>query len=116
MQVPHYVIADMETAGDRRRLKLIAYRLDGKAYEPVELGARGRAWLEPVGLWLGVKADPVTGGDRVVLIDPESDQELADYTAIHRALAEAEARAAAAVARRRELEAEIQRLSGGKGR
>ena len=71
-KVPHYVIADMEEVDGKRRLKLIAYRLNGSVYEPVPLDERGRAWLEPVGLWLGVKVDPETGGDRLVLIDPES--------------------------------------------
>ena len=81
-KVPHYVIADMDEEVDgRRRLTLIAYRLAGDAYERVPLDDRGRAWLEPVGLLLSVKVNPETGGDRVVLIDPETDQEIGDYTA-----------------------------------
>ncbi len=54
----------------QRRITLIAYWLEGTAYKPVEPDEQGRVWLEPVGLWLGVKKDPATGGDRLVLIDP----------------------------------------------
>jgi Uma2 family endonuclease len=122
-KVPHYVIADMEEVEGRRRLKLIAYRLKVRAYAPVSLDERGRAWLEPVGLWLGVKVDPETGGDRLVLIDPVTDQEIGDYTQVDRARSEAEARARAeaearseAEARARALEAELRRLRGRKRR
>ena len=109
-KVPHYVIADVDEEDDgRRRLTLIAYRLAGDAYERVPLDDRGRAWLEPVGLLLGVRVNPETGGDRVVLIDPETDQEIGDYTQVNRALVDAEARI-------RELEAEMQRLRGRKRR
>jgi colicin import membrane protein len=133
----------VEEEDGKRRLKLIAYRLEGSAYEPVALDDRGRAWLEPVGLWLGVKVDPETGSDRVVLVDPVNDQEIGDYTQVDRERAQAqvnarraeaqarraEARArtqarraqteakarAEAEARARELEAELQRLRGRKG-
>ena len=69
-RVPHYVIVDVEKVDGRRRLKLIVYRLQGQSYERVDLDDQGRAWLEPVGLWLGVKVNPETGGDRVVLDRP----------------------------------------------
>ncbi len=108
-KVPYYVIADMEKVDGRRRLKLISYRLEGESYKRVALDRRRRAWLEPVGLWLGVKVNPETGGDRVVLFDPTTGQEIGDHTATSRALVEAEARV-------RELEAEMQRLRGGNGR
>jgi hypothetical protein len=45
-----------------------------------------RAWLEPVGLWLGVKVNPETGGDRLVLIDPSNNDEIGDYTTVDLAL------------------------------
>jgi colicin import membrane protein len=136
-KVPHYVIADVHEKAGRRQITLIAYRLNGKAYEPVALDQHGRAWLEPVGLWLGVKATPETGGDRLVLIDPATNEEIGDYTEVSRASAteararahaegraqteakradaeaqaraEAEARAEAAEARIRELEAQLKR-------
>jgi Uma2 family endonuclease len=104
-QVPYYVIADAQERGEKRRLSLIAYHLKDSAYEPVGLDERGRAWLEPVKLWLGVKVNPETGGDRVALIDPTTDQEIGDYTAVNRARV-AEARRADTEARRADAEAE----------
>jgi Uma2 family endonuclease len=125
-RVPQYVIADVDEATGRRRLVLKAYRLEGRrrTYEPVKLNERGWAWLKPLGLWLGVKVNPDTGGDRLALFDPTTGLEIGDYTAIRRARDEAEARAAAAAAlaaeeaearataeaRLREVEAELRRL------
>ncbi len=99
--MPHYVIADVDEAAGRRRLTLKAYRLKGRrrAYEPVQVNERGWAWLEPLGLWLGVKVNLDTGGDRLALFDPETGLEIADYTAIRRARDAADARADAAGAR-----------------
>ncbi len=96
-RVPHYVIADVDEATGRRRLVLKAYRLTGRrrTYEPVKLNERGWAWLESLGLWLGTKVDPDTGGDRLALFDPQTELEIGDYTAIRRAGEAAEARAAA---------------------
>jgi colicin import membrane protein len=118
-EVPHYVIADARSVKKKRRLTLIPYRLDGGVYQPVPLDEQGRAWLQPVGLWLGVKTDPDTGGDRLVLIDPTTNEEIGDYTAIRQARDEAEARAEAAAQARiqaeaevRELKAELRRLRG----
>jgi colicin import membrane protein len=109
-KVPYYVIADMHEEEGKRRLKLIAYRLKGSTYEPVALDERGRAWLEPVGLWLGVKINPETGGDRVVLIDPITNQEIGDYTAVDRARIEAQgqARRAQGQVRRAQAQARTQ--------
>jgi colicin import membrane protein len=124
-RVPHYVIADVDEATGRR-LVLKAYRLKGRrrTYEPVKLNERGWAWLEPLGLWLGVKLNPDTGGDRLALFDPQTGLEIGDYTALRRAREAAEARAAAAEAlaaeeaearaaalvRLRQVEAELRRL------
>jgi len=124
--VPHYVIADAHSVRKKRRLTLIQYRLDGEAYQRVPLDEQGRAWLEPVALWLGVKTDPETGEDRLVLIDPATNEEIGDYTAVRQAGDEkaerarkAEARAEAEAQARiqaevevRELKAELRRLRG----
>jgi uncharacterized coiled-coil DUF342 family protein len=66
-----------------------------------------------------VKIDPDTGGDRLVLIDPATNEEIGDYTAVRQLRDEAEARAEAeaqariqAEAEVRELKAEIRRLRG----
>jgi colicin import membrane protein len=127
--VLHYVIADAAEKDGRRNLALIGYRLEGKRYVRVPLDESGRAWLEPVGLWLGVRIDPETGGDRVVLIDPATQGELPGLAESNRlrALAESKARAAAMAAeaeararasveaRVRELEAEVERLRRKRG-
>jgi colicin import membrane protein len=135
-RVPHYVIADSAQKNGRRTLALIAYRLNGKKFDRVPLDEHGRAWLEPVGLRLGVKVDPDTGGDRVVLIDPATNQEVPDLLEANRLRAEAESRVraaesqaraavesaaaeaqsrAAAEARARELEAKLARLGRKRG-
>jgi len=90
--VPYYVIADA-AEGKNRRLTLRSYRLEGETYRDVGLDEEGRAWLEPVGLWLGVTIHPETRDDRLALFAPETGEEIGDYTAISRARAQAEARA-----------------------
>ena len=106
------MIADGPGKGERRRLKLISYQLENGVYILRQPDDRGRVWLEPVGLWLGVTLNPDTGGDRLVLIDPKTGQGIGDYTVITRELeAEAEKRAQAED-RIRELEAELRRLRG----
>jgi colicin import membrane protein len=126
--VPHYVIADVRKQRGIRRLTLIRYELKEGKYRSMGTDSDGRVWLEPVGLWLGVRVDPDTGSDRLVLIEPETNEPIGDYTAVNRAraLAAEQARAAtqkaeaeskarlAAEARIRELEAELQRAKRGK--
>jgi Uma2 family endonuclease len=75
-RVPYYVIADAVEKNEVRRLKLRAYRLDGQKYVRVPLDAHGRAWLEPLKLWLGIRVHPRTGGDRLVLVDPVTNEPL----------------------------------------
>jgi Uma2 family endonuclease len=103
--VAYYVIADDWRKRGRRRLELISYRLEGGVYRKQELDADGRAWLEPVQLFLAVTVNAETGKDRVALIDPTIGTEIGDYTAINRARQEAEARAAAEARARQEAEA-----------
>jgi Uma2 family endonuclease len=102
--VPHFVIVDAREKGKRRQIALIAYRLGPEGYERQEPDDQGRAWLKPVDLWLGVRTDPQTGGDRVALIDPATGEEIGDYTALSRARAEAETRATEAETRATEAE------------
>jgi colicin import membrane protein len=97
--VPLYVIVDDLGRGAERRLRLAGYRLTADGYEPLESDEQGRLWLEPVRLWLGVV------GDRVVCYNPDTGQEIGDYTAVVRARAEAETRAAEAAARAAEAAA-----------
>jgi Uma2 family endonuclease len=95
--VLYYVIADAEEKeGKRRRLKLLAYRLEGNHYRPVPPDPQGRVMLEPLGLLLGVTVNEQTGGDRLTLFDPKTGREIGDYTAVSQRLeaVEAELRAA----------------------
>lgn len=116
--VPLYVIVDTALP-QRSAIRLLAYALTERGYQPYPADARGRLWLSPVRLWLGV-AD-----DEIICYD-EADQPIGDYTALTAALAaaeqriteataardEAEDRAAEAETRLRALEAELRRLRG----
>jgi Uma2 family endonuclease len=89
-RVPLYVIADvLEEDEDTRHMELIAYRYAPSGYERIEPDARGRIWLQPLGLWLGVVKDPVLGCDRLACFDGETGDEIGDYQVISQALAAA---------------------------
>jgi len=103
-RVPHYVIVDADEEHEPRRLTLLAYRLKGRGYEPVQPDEKGRVWVEPVGLWLGVRVNPYTGADCVAFIDPATGLEIGDYTAIRQAREEAQARASQAEIRASQAE------------
>jgi Uma2 family endonuclease len=92
-EVLYYVIVDAQEEDDHRRITLISMRLGSSGYEVQPLDERGFALLGPVELWLGIRKDTMTGGDRVALIDPETGEEIGDYSAQRQAREEAEARA-----------------------
>jgi len=104
VRVPIYVIVDR--IGDDWRL--IGYQWTPTEYLPMPTDKEGRLWLEPVGLWLGLKSDGV------VLYDGDTGLAIGDYSQIskerdseaERADAEAERRLAAE-ARVRELEEQL---------
>ena len=102
-RVPWYVIADVTYEADNeRRIELILYRRTVRGYRREPPDERGRVWLEPVGVWLGLTRNARGGFMRLVCYDPETDQEIGDYRAISRALEEeARARRRAERARRR---------------
>jgi hypothetical protein len=75
--VPLYVIVDQEEAGPRR---LLAYRYTPERYEPVQLDERGRVFLPPLGLTMGLREG------RVVCYDQASGRELLSYEDASRAL------------------------------
>jgi Uma2 family endonuclease len=124
--VPLYVIVD--TVALRQPVpRLLGYTRTPVGYQPLAPDERGRLWLAPVRLWLGVE------GDEIVCYD-EASRPQGDYralavavTAAERARAEAErargeaerraeAEAAAraeAEARLRALEEELRQLRGG---
>jgi Uma2 family endonuclease len=85
-KVPVYVIADAVGLGPKRRIKLLAFQYERKAYKPVELAADGRIYLEAVRVWLGVTRDLETRILRLACYEPGSDLELGDYVATRREL------------------------------
>ena len=117
--VPLYVIVDTVTRRREPVLRLLGYHLVAGGYQPLMADERGRLWLAPAQLWLGVAENEIVCYD-------EAGRPLGDYQALSAALAEeAQARAtaerevaagrqalAAAEARLRELEAELRRLRG----
>jgi hypothetical protein len=94
-KVPLYVIADAVGRGAKRRIKLLGYQYEQKAYKPILPGEDGRIYLEPVRLWLGITRDRHTGFLRLACFDPGTGLELGDYAAVSQALAEARALAEA---------------------
>ncbi|MEI7684598.1 MAG: Uma2 family endonuclease [Planctomycetota bacterium] len=107
VRVPIYVIVDR--IGDDWRL--IGYQWTPTEYLPMPTDKEGRLWLEPVGLWLGLKSDGV------VLYDGATGRAIGDYSQVskerdvetERADAEAE-RANAEAERRLAAEARIREL------
>ena len=103
--VPLYVIADVSVEGDDdRQIELIGYEHTPRRYKRSKPDKRGRIWLAPVCLWLGLTRDRLGGFVRLACFDPDTGEELGDYTAISQALAASEHRRAEAEAR---AEAEV---------
>ena len=97
--MPNIVIADAVGLGANRRVKLIGYRYTRKAYKKISTRKDGRIYLEAVRLWLGTTHEPRTGFVRLACYDPDTGEELGDYTATREALAQSENRRAEAEAR-----------------
>jgi Uma2 family endonuclease len=120
-KVPLYLIADASDRGDERDLELIGYRYTRRGFRPIPPDENGRIYLKPVNLYVGVTRDRLAGYARLACYDPETGEELGDYTAVAKACAaalrqartakrQAAAKAkalAAAEARIRELEAQL---------
>ncbi len=90
--VPQYVIADVTFEDEEeRRIELIEYRHTPRAYRRFKPNKQGRIWLPAVNLWLGLTRDRLGGYLRVACFDPETGEEVGDYTAISQALSEEKA-------------------------
>lgn len=103
--VPLYVILDTLQQGAEETLRLLAYGKRGGSYDALPRDERGRVWIEPARIWLGIEQNEL-------LIYAADDTIIPDYAGLYRARAEAERRAADAEAKLRELEAELRRLRG----
>jgi Uma2 family endonuclease len=125
--VPLYVIIDAVLPRRQPIPRLLGYRQSPAGYQVLPPDERGRLWLAPARLWLGVEEGEIVCYD-------EADRPLGDYVALTTAHAAAEERAAvaerraadeararvaaerqatAAEARLRELDAELRRLRDG---
>ena len=98
--VPLYVIADVSVEGDDdRQIELMGYEHTPRRYKRIKPDKHGRIWLAPVRLWLGLTRDRLGGFVRLACFDPDTGEELGDYTAISQALAASEHRRAEVEAR-----------------
>jgi hypothetical protein len=117
--VPYYFIVDsLERKGVLTR-RLLGYQLKPDGYAALIPNERGWLWMEPVGLWLGIREQEVECYDRQGKKIEDHVGVLIAYAAEQQARADAEARANAeqqaradAEARIAELEAELRRLRG----
>lgn len=108
--VPLYVIVDTIMLRREPALRLLGYTQTSNGYQVLPPDERGRLWLAPVRLWLGVEQNEI-------VCYSETGAPLGDYRSLAEALAvealartAAENRAATAEARIQALEVEIQRL------
>jgi Uma2 family endonuclease len=111
--VPLYAIVDARERGNVRELQIIGYQSGERRYEKIQLDARGRLLLEPLGIWLGAE------GGQVCCWDARTGERLEDYDDLFRDResvrqeAEAERRARTAAEEEvRRLQLEIRRLRG----
>ncbi len=83
--VPLYILVDQEREDGLRQIRAFEHQPEG--YVPVPLDSRGRLFLGPLGLCLGLREG------RVVCYDTVSGRELGDYQQVSRELDAAEERA-----------------------
>lgn len=103
--VPLYIIVDLVQREGRTVPRLLGYRQTDTVYAVLAPDERGRLWLEPLKVWLGVQ-------DQHVVCYDEASMPIGDYTDLKTTLAtELEARAAAE-RRLQEVEAELRQLRG----
>jgi Uma2 family endonuclease len=69
--IPLYVIIDQEQESGPRRV--LAYRHTPARYEPIALNSKGRVYLEPLGLYLGMH------DNRVACYEAATGKEMGDY-------------------------------------
>ncbi len=138
--VPLYIIVDSVRRQGQSFLRLLGYQRVGMAYTVLAPDARGRLWLEPLGLWMGLQENEVylfdqdgtQIGDYAEVVATLTTERQARTDAEARAATERQARASAearatsaetqaaterqaraeAEVRLRELEAELRRLRG----
>lgn len=100
--VPFYVIVDRQAGRSRNEVRVVGFRATARRFFEMQPDKRGRLWLEPVQMALGV------ANRQAVFYDRRGRR---IRSAEERAGAEAKARRAAE-AKLRELQAELRRLRG----
>jgi len=78
-KVPLYLIADVTRPNGKRHLTLIGYRYKPEGYDLIEPDARGRIYLDPVRLSVGVIRDRRAGYQRLACFDPKTRERIKDY-------------------------------------
>jgi Uma2 family endonuclease len=104
--VPLYAIVDARERSKVRELQIVGYQSGKSRYEKMDLDARGRLLLEPLGIWLGAE------GGQVSCWDAGTGERLEDYDGL--LLDRERERRARSVAEEetRRLREEIRRLRG----
>jgi Uma2 family endonuclease len=95
-KVPLYLVVDALERGDERHLELIGYHYTRRGFRRISPDEEGRIYLKPVNLYVGVTRDRLGGYERLACFDPDTGEELGDYTALaeSRAVALEQAQAA----------------------
>ncbi len=101
-----------------QEIRVLAYRPGPDRFAPVPPDERGRVWLEPVGLWLGIEHRRATfydkDGRRISAPEERAEAEARARKAEARARKNAQRKAAELEERVRQLEAELRRKQNGK--
>jgi Uma2 family endonuclease len=114
--VPFYVVVDRQAGRSRNEVRVTGFRATARRYVEIQPDKRGRLWLEPVQMGLGVANRCAVFYDRRGRRIRSAEERAAVEAKARRAAqvkASAEAKARrAAEAKLRELEAELRRLRG----
>jgi hypothetical protein len=108
-KIPCYAVVDRQAGESRDEVRVLGFRRTRTRYAPVAPDERGRIWLEPGGVWLGVADRRAVCFDRRGRrLTPPQEQ----AAAATRALKKADREKSALEQRVRELEAELRRTRG----
>jgi hypothetical protein len=99
--VPVYVIIDLPHEDDGA-ITLYGYQRGKRQYEPIVPDARGRLWLAPIGLWIGVEG-------KTVYFEDADGNRLPGMAELREKMLQAQAEAQRAQAEAQRAQAEAQR-------
>jgi hypothetical protein len=84
--IPYYFVVDLLYHRPGKPIRLLGYRWMKGSWDPISTDERGRLWMPPVELWLGVE------GDHVALYDVRG-RRIGNYDEVVQSAREAEQRA-----------------------